>query len=369
VGLSIGSDHEVRHDGSVPSKKRSSTTPSGSSKASAAHPPAWGAETRFFYDLTPERTLDAVESTGLRCTGRVFPLNSMENRVLALELEDPLPGTSTTYVVAKFYRPGRWTLPQILEEHAFLFDLQRAELPTVAPLGREGKTVHTMEDTGLFFSIVPRVGGRNPDELDDEALERTGRLLGRIHQVGATRDAGPRLVLGPDTYGTASLEFLLTCSRVPASAHARLERAGRDLIAQSRPWFSACRMQRIHGDAHLGNLLWTPQGPMWVDFDDMAMGPPIQDLWLLTAGRDEENLRRRDVLLRGYCEFADFDFTTLRLIEPLRAFRHLHFAAWIAKRWEDPAFPRAFPFFDSPNYWMELTQDVEECLETMTTMP
>lgn len=327
------------------------------------HTPAWGAETRFFYDLTPDAALDAVEATGLRCSGRVFPLNSMENRVLAMELEDPHPDVPTGYIVAKFYRPGRWTREQILDEHAFLFDLRAAEVPTVVPLGDEGRTVHVMDGTGLFYCIVPRVGGRNPDELDAEGLERTGRLLGRLHQAGARRPAPARITLGPDTYGHASLAYLEHCGRVPEGWMARISRTGRDLLEACGGAFAAARTQRIHGDAHLGNLLWTPGGPMWVDFDDMVTGPPVQDLWLLAAGRAPEDQERLHILLRGYSEFADFDFATLRLIEPLRALRYLHFAAWIAHRWEDPAFPRAFPWFDSPNYWAELSRDLDECLE------
>jgi Ser/Thr protein kinase RdoA (MazF antagonist) len=331
----------------------------------ASHPPAWGAETQFFYDLTPERILDALESRGLRCTGRVFPLNSMENRVFALELEAPLPGTSTTYVVAKFYRPGRWTRNQILEEHQFLADLHQAEVPTVSPISLEGETVFTMETTGLFYSLVPRVGGRTPDELDDEALQRIGSLLGRLHGVGASKDAPDRIRLDPDTLGRASVDFLESSGLISSPLVPRLRRASEALFASSAPDFAQVRSQRIHGDAHLGNLLITPDGPMWVDFDDMAIGPPVQDLWLLAPGRDEEAEHRRNQLLRGYGEFADFDFHSLRLIEPLRAMRYLHFAAWMAKRWEDPAFPRAFPFFNTPNYWVELVQDIEECADTM----
>lgn len=329
------------------------------------HPPAWGAETRFFYALTPERILAAVESCGLRCTGRIHPLNSMENRVFALELEAPLPGTPTRFVVAKFYRPGRWTRAQIQCEHDFLNDLAEAEIPTVRPLVQDDTSIFELFGAGLFFSIMPRVGGRTPDELDDEALVRVGRLLGRLHCVGAQRSAPERLRITPENFGHASLDFLHQCGLPPAPLLARIDHCARLLLDAASPGFAACRMQRIHGDAHLGNLLFTPDGPLWVDFDDMASGPPVQDLWLLCSGRDDEALHRRDQLLKGYFEFADFDFETLRLIEPLRAMRHLHFAAWMAKRWEDPAFPRAFPYFNTPNYWAGLAADLQECLDLL----
>lgn len=341
------------------SRKKPSRAPS------SAAPPAWGAETRYFYDLTPERILEAVEATGLRCTGRVHPLNSMENRVFALELETPLPGTSTGYVVAKFYRPGRWTREQIQCEHDFLRDLAEAEIPSVCPLAHGGATVLTMPETGLFYSIFPRVGGRTPDELDEEMLLRVGRLLGRMHAVGARRAAPARVKLNAQTYGYASLDFLHHCGMPPAPLLDRIDRAARPILERAAPWLEEARVQRIHGDAHLGNLLFTPQGPLWVDFDDMVMGPPLQDLWLLTAGRDEESRHRRELMLQGYGEFMDFDYSSLRLIEPLRALRHLHFAAWVAKRWEDPAFPRAFPEFNTPGTWARLAEDLQECLEVM----
>lgn len=331
------------------------------SRRATRHPPAWGAETQFFYELTPDRILHAVESCGLRCTGRIHPLNSLENRVFALELESALPETSTHYVVAKFYRPGRWTRDQIQCEHDFLADLAEAEVPAVRPLAVHGQTLFTMQDTGLHFSIVPRVGGRTPDELDDEARLRVGRLLARIHRVGAQRPAHARLSLTLRHFGQASLDFLRHCPLVPDHWFSRIEIPALQILARAEPWWHGLQMQRIHGDAHLGNLLFTPDGPLWVDFDDMVMGPPVQDLWLLAAGRDEEARHQLDMLLRGYEELADFDRRTLRLIEVLRALRHLHFAAWVAKRWDDPAFPRAFPEFNTPAYWQTLASDLQDC--------
>ncbi|MDX6767804.1 MAG: serine/threonine protein kinase [Candidatus Methylacidiphilales bacterium] len=327
--------------------------------------PAWGKDTQFFYDLTPERTLAAIESTGLHCTGRVHFLNSMENRVVAAELESPLPGTSITYVVAKFYRPGRWTREQILEEHDFLYDLAEAEIPICAPLGGRGRSLHVLDDTGIRFSLFPRIGGRTPDELDEEQLVRVGRLMGRVHAVGASGNASHRITLGPSTYGRASLDVLLGEGHIPDPFAGQVERLAGEMLDRSNEWFAETRNQRIHGDAHLGNLLWTPEGAMWVDFDDMVIGPPVQDLWLLAAGREPSDAGRRDCLLSGYQEFHDFDHRSWRLIEPLRALRYLHFAAWISKRWQDPAFPRAFPFYGTPAYWGQLADDLRECCDML----
>lgn len=337
------------------------------SKARSKHAsaPAWGEATQYFYELTPERILEAIESTGLRCTGRIHALNSMENRVMAVELEEPHPDTGNTFLVAKFYRPGRWTEAQILEEHAFLFDLAEAEIPAATPLGNRGHSLHRTGDSGIWFCLFPRIGGRTPDELDPDQLERIGRLLGRVHAAGSRGTARHRITLGPESYGKASLDFLLSEGHIPDPFADRIARTLTDILALSSPWFAGVRNQRIHGDAHLGNLLWTPQGAMWVDFDDMVSGPPVQDLWLLAAGREPEDEHRRDLLVRGYSEFHDFDFNSWKLVEPLRALRYIHFAAWISKRWTDPAFPRAFPFYGSPSYWGQLADDLRECLETM----
>ena len=333
------------------------------SKASAA--PAWGDATQYFYELTPERILEAIESSGLRCTGRINALNSMENRVMAVELEAPLAHDGPSFLVAKFYRPGRWTREQILEEHDFLFDLAESEIPVATPLGERGQSLHLMASTGIWFCLFPRIGGRTPDELNDDQLERIGRLLGRVHATGARETAQHRITLGPDSYGQASMDFLLDQGHIPDPFGKSISRYLGDILHISRPWFAGVRNQRIHGDAHLGNLLWSPQGAMWVDFDDMVNGPPVQDLWLMAAGRAPEDQYRRDLLVRGYSEFHDFDFASWRLVEPLRALRYIHFAAWISKRWSDPAFPRAFPFYGTPTYWSQLADDLRECLDTL----
>ncbi len=331
----------------------------------------WGdATTKYFFELTPDRVLDAVEAAGIRCTGRCQALNSFENRVYSVEIESEaaentgLPPTSSErFRIVKFYRPGRWTKAQILEEHQFLDDLQAQEIPAVAPLKfPDGSTLRTLE-SGIHYCLFPKIGGRAPDELDDESLRRVGRLLGRIHTVGRMRDAPGRIRLSPDSYGIANLEYLLEKNLIPDEFRARYETAAREICAITKPWFEETRSQRVHGDCHLGNLLYRSTAgaegaTQWffVDFDDMVVAPPVQDLWLLLPSRDRQKL---EVLLEGYEETGEFDRTSLRLIEPLRALRFIHYTGWVARRWDDPAFPQAFPQFGTYRYWKDETEDLE----------
>ncbi len=328
----------------------------------------WGeATTRYFFELIPERVLDAVETAGIRCTGRCQALNSFENRVYDVEIEaddEEKPTVSgANHRVVKFYRPGRWTREQILEEHAFLGDLAAEEIPAVAPLKfPDGSTLRTLA-SGIHYCLFPKVGGRAPDELDDDGFRRVGRLLARIHQVGRRGEAKHRIRLTPETYGIANLEYLIERKLIPDEFRARYETAAREICAITKPWFAETRCQRVHGDCHLGNLLFRNDRGMggqtaasFVDFDDMLVAPPVQDLWLLLPGRDRQKL---EVLLEGYDEIGDFDRTSLRLIEPLRALRFIHYTGWVARRWDDPAFPEAFPQFGTYRYWKDETEDLE----------
>jgi Ser/Thr protein kinase RdoA (MazF antagonist) len=342
---------------------------------------AWGEDrTRFFFELTPDRVLEAVEASGLRCTGRCSALGSYENRVYEVELEvegelaSGVLTSSAAYAnrrVVKFYRPGRWSEAQILEEHEFLLELQASEIPVVAPLPfPDGKSLHctnqcTSGDSGIWYALFPKVGGRAPEEMTHDQLRQIGRLLARIHQVGGRRPARHRIELNPTTYGRQNLEALLRGDRISLEFRSRYEAAVLSVCELAEKFFSALSpgaLQRIHGDCHLGNLLWSAQGPVFLDFDDMVMGPAVQDVWLLTPGRDAESLQDRESLLEGYEEMRVFDRSTLRLIEPLRALRFVHYSAWIARRWEDPAFPQAFPQFGSHRYWADETHDMEEQL-------
>lgn len=328
-------------------------------------------DARAFFELTPERVLRAVEAAGLRCTGRCLALNSFENRVYDVELEldddaEPARPPGANFRVVKFYRPGRWTPAQILEEHAFIRDLREAEIPAVGPVEfPDGGTLRAESESGILYSVFPKQGGRSPDELAPDQLRRIGRLLARMHVVGARRPAPHRLRLDVDTYGRANLEYLLKNSWIPVDFESRYRRAAEAIFAQVEPWFGGVETIRLHGDCHLGNLLWSSDGPYFVDFDDLVIGPPVQDLWLMMPGRDDEARRQWDALLEGYEEMREFDRRSLRLIEPLRSLRLIHYAAWVARRWDDPAFPRAFPEFNSHRYWRDQTEDLEQQLRVI----
>ena len=324
----------------------------------------------FFFSLTPDVVLRSVEESGLVCSGRCMALNSYENRVYDVEIEND-EGRSERRI-AKFYRPGRWTREQILEEHGFIADLVEDEIPAVAPLPfADGSTLRQTAE-GIFYTIFPRVGGRAPEELTREQLVRLGRLLGRMHAVGASRPAPQRIALTPETYGIRNLEFLLAGGWLPPEIRARYEKAARSLCAWLEPHFASLRLHRLHGDCHLGNLLWNDRGPFFLDFDDMVNGPAVQDLWLILPGRptqDPEARAQLEDLLEGYEEFRAFDRAQIRLIEGLRGLRFVHYAAWVARRWKDPAFPAAFPQFNTPRYWEEQLRDLEKQVEILTESP
>lgn len=331
---------------------------------------AWGElETKYFFELTPDRILTAVEASGLRCTGRVSALNSMENRVYDIEIEtaeEPRRGRAwEKFRIAKFYRPGRWSAEQIREEHTFLTELQELDIPVVPPIVfDDGETLRRMPDVDIWYALFPKVGGRSPfaDELTDEQLLRVGRLLGRMHNVGAVRAAPARVKLSPESYGIENLRYLIDSKTLPDEIEAAYKSIVEQICALCAPLFSRVPHHRIHGDAHLGNLLWGDDGPFWVDFDDMVTGPAVQDLWLISAGRDAPAKRQLELVVSGYEQMRSFDRSALALIEPLRALRFIHFSAWIARRWTDPAFPRTFPNFGTPRYWQEQLVDLREQL-------
>jgi Ser/Thr protein kinase RdoA (MazF antagonist) len=316
-----------------------------------------------FFALTPDRILDAVEFGGRRATGYALALNSLENRVYEVELEDE------TRIVAKFYRPGRWSKQAILDEHTFLAELHDAEVPVVPPLARDdGGTLGELPVEGgvIYFAVFPKARGRAPEELDDDSLLQLGRLIARLHTVGAAHAAPARLRLDPESYGSASLRVLLGADDdplggfVPPELRARFAAAGRGIVdACARAWPARGDI-RIHGDCHLGNLLAGTSGFFFLDFDDFCHGPPVQDLWLLAPGRDDDADRQRSLLVDGYQQMRDFDRTSLRLVEPLRALRILRYAAWIAQRWRDPAFQRAFPDWDDQRSWQRELGELEQ---------
>ena len=322
-----------------------------------------------FFEITPEKVLAAVERLGPRCTGRVLALNSMENRVYEVELDCDLPPKAPkweAFRVIKFYRPGRWTREQILEEHEFLAQAAAADIPVVTPITlSSGSTLDTLPGTSIYYAVFPKVGGRILDELSDEELEQIGRLIARLHSVGSARPFKHRLELSVKSYGYDNLEYLRINKLLPVTVEAHFLRIAERIFTTTEPWFSDAPIQRIHGDCHLGNILWLWSKASMVDFDDSLMGPCVQDLWLLTPGRDEDSLRRQEALIRGYTTMRPFDSAQIRLREPLRALRMVHFTTWIAKRFEDPAFKQVFVDYGSERYWREqliALQEVGECL-------
>jgi Ser/Thr protein kinase RdoA (MazF antagonist) len=315
--------------------------------------------------LDPGRILDALEAFGWRGDGRLLALNSYENRVYQVWLED---GSA---VVAKFYRPERWTDAQILEEHAYTAELHDREIPVVAPLALAGgATLHAYE--GFRFAVYPRRGGRAPELDDPETLERLGRFIGRIHAVGAVTPFRVRPALTPQALGHEPRDWLLAHGGLPGGLlpawRAAVDQC-LDAVTIAFDRAGALSPIRLHGDCHPGNVLWTDDGPHFVDFDDARNGPAIQDLWMLLSGTPGEMTGQLLDLLEGYRDFMDFDRRQLQLIEPLRTLRLIHYSAWIARRWSDPAFPAAFPWFGSERYWQDRILELREQLAAMSEPP
>jgi Ser/Thr protein kinase RdoA (MazF antagonist) len=310
-----------------------------------------------FAGLNPDCVLDAASAAGLDPDGRLFALNSYENRVYRLGREDAPP------VVLKFYRADRWSDAQILEEHAFALELAAAEIAVVAPLRLAGGTL--VHHAGFRFAAFPLTPGGAPDLDQPEARELLGRALGRIHAIGALRPFEARPALAGERLGARARRVVLASGRLPSHMRERYEQVSAALVEQVT-WAmgSGPRMIRLHGDCHLGNILWQSQGPaqgpVFVDLDDCLQGPAIQDLWMLLSGNPDERRGQWAQVMAGYERFASFDHSQLQLIEPLRALRMLGHAAWIAERWADPAFPRAFPWFGEARYWEQHVLDLAE---------
>lgn len=316
-----------------------------------------------FATLTPDLVLDAVESLGYLSDARVLALNSYENRVYQIGIEAAEP------IIAKFYRPERWSDAAIREEHTFTRELAEHEVPVVAALELQGETL--FEHAGFRFSVFPRRGGRAPEPGNLEQLYRLGQLLGRMHSVGATRPFIERETLSVDSFGHASVEALLQGGFVPPSLLPAYQSVARDLLAKLDELFSRVQYSaiRLHGDCHPGNLLHRDDAFHVVDLDDCRMGPAVQDLWMMLAGDRHERLSQLAELIDGYQEFGDFNPRELPLIEGLRALRLLHHSAWIARRWDDPAFPRAFPWFANERYWGDQILALREQIAALDEEP
>ena len=313
--------------------------------------------------LTPDCVLDALESVGVRGDGRMLPLGSYENRVYQVWRDDALP------VVTKFYRPGRWSDDQIVEEHRFVEELVAQEIPVVAPLLLEDRTLHRFAD--FRFAVYPRHGGRAPELEQRGTLEQLGRFIGRLHAVGAARAFKHRPALTVEAFGDESRDYLLAHDFIPGDIRAAWESVIEEALQRVRHAFANRRVGtlRLHGDCHAGNVLWTDDGPHFVDFDDARTGPAIQDLWMLLSGDRTAMEPQLGVVLRGYETFREFDRRELALIEPLRTLRLLHYSAWLARRWDDPAFPAAFPWFNTQRYWQDRILEMREQLELMDEPP
>jgi Ser/Thr protein kinase RdoA (MazF antagonist) len=321
-----------------------------------------------YADLTPDRILDALESVGLTGDGRLLALGSYENRVYQIGIEDAAP------VVAKFYRPGRWPDAAIAEEHAFVAELVAREIPVVAPMTLAGGTLHTF---GLFrFAVYPRCGGRAPELDNRETLEWMGRFLGRIHAVGAQAPFRHRPALDLHTFGVEPRDWLLAHGFIPSDlldAWRSIAAQALDAVCRSFDRAGDVRTLRLHGDCHAGNVLWiehgATRGPHFVDFDDARTGPAVQDLWMLLSGDREEATRQLGFVLTGYEDFFAFDPRELHLVEALRTLRLLHYSAWLAQRWDDPAFPAAFPWFNTQRYWQDRILELREQVALMDEPP
>ena len=332
--------------------------------------------------LGPGVVLDALDAVGLRADGRLLQLNSYENRVFQVFLED---GSA---VVAKFYRPERWSDEQILEEHRFACELAAQEVPVSAPLvlSVDPRSLHAAQahligptlasfatpEGAYRFAASPRWAGRAPELEDPDVLEWIGRFVGRLHVVGLAGTFTTRQHLDVATFGTGARDALLALDVIPPDAlipwRAMVDTAltaVEGAFALSQP----LRTLRLHGDCHPGNILWGAGGPHFVDLDDTLTGPAVQDLWMLLSGDRAEMTRQLGAVLDGYEQFMDFDRRELRLIEPLRTLRMIHHSAWIARRWHDPAFPVAFPWFESPSYWAEQTTRLREQVAAMAEPP
>jgi Ser/Thr protein kinase RdoA (MazF antagonist) len=335
-----------------------------------------------FAALTPDAILNAIDAVsgaaglpgGLRASGQVLALNSYENRVFQVGLEHIATQDAAAPIIVKFYRPGRWSDAQIHEEHAFLDELVEAEVPAVPALRHDGRSLH--EAGGFRFALFERRGGRTPELSDPAVRERLGRFLGRLHAVGARAPFAVRQRLDADSFGREPSAYLLAHDWLPPE----LTPVYRGLVEQALQAVEAAfaragavRIQRVHGDCHPGNVLWNETGaepgPHFVDFDDAAMAPAVQDLWMLLSGEPPEQAAQLRDVLRGYELFVPFDRAELLLIEPLRTLRLIHYAAWIARRWNDPAFPAAFPWFRESRYWEARILELREQLGAMQEPP
>lgn len=323
------------------------------------------AKTHPFAELSPDLVIAAVESSGLVSDARILGLNSYENRVYQVGIEGGFP------VIVKFYRPGRWSSAQIQEEHDFSLELAELEVPVVPPLKQsDGRTL--LEYSGFRFAIFERRGGHAPEFDRLENLRVMGRFLGRLHQAGALRDFQTRSELSIESFAIHSADYLLKQDFIPVELRQAYESLSQDLISRMtalKRGLGKVKQIRVHGDCHVGNILWRDETPHFVDLDDCMMAPAIQDLWMLLSGSREQRLQQLQVLVEGYDEFFHFNPAQLALIELLRTLRLMNYSAWLARRWDDPAFPLNFPWFNTQKYWAEHILELREQMAALDEPP
>lgn len=310
-------------------------------------------EDNSFYQLKPDQVLDRLDQNGFKTTGHILPLNSLENRVFRVGLE------YNQHIVVKCYRPGRWNLEQILEEHEFIHELSRADLPVLPPLKfSDGSTISLLDD-GIPYSIWPLNPGRIVEEFTNEELPRVGRLLAQIHNVGSTRVSKSRIHLTIEDYAKPALESILNFAKLPKSLGDQYNKIAIKIFSNFNLLIKDIPLQRIHGDCHKGNLLTSKDGFVFIDFDDFCMGSVVQDFWMLLSFGDESSIRERELFFEGYREFRPISNSYFQLIPALRGIRYIYYSAWILKRWNDPSFPNAFPHFGTEEYWEKEVRDLE----------
>jgi Ser/Thr protein kinase RdoA (MazF antagonist) len=317
-----------------------------------------------FQTLTPSFIMDAVESQGFHCDCRTLALNSYENRVCQVGIDE---GQT---LIAKFYRPGRWSDEQIREEHCFCFELAEHELPVVAPL-RNANGESLFQYKGFCFALYPRQGGRAPEFDNLDNLLILGRMLGRIHCIGAVQPFEHRPILDIRSFGYSSVG-LIRDQFIPDEYRASYTAVTDQLLQTIEKILTDAgpiRYIRTHGDCHAGNILWRDEAPHFVDFDDARMAPAVQDLWMMLSGDRSRQTAQLEALIEGYREFCDFNPAELRLIEALRTLRMLHYSAWLARRWKDPIFPGTFPWFNTVRYWGEQILELREQLAVLAEPP
>lgn len=314
-------------------------------------------QNQIYATLSPDLILDAIESLGFSCNGSLTALNSYENRVYQVGMEDAPP------VIAKFYRPGRWSNAAIIEEHQFALELAALEIPVIAPIETKGATLHEYQD--FRFALFPRQGGRAFEVDNMEQLEQLGRFIGRIHAVGSCRAFEHRISINADTYGRQPYQFLMENNFIPSELRHNFSATAETLLDLIEQQFKMHEIPylRLHGDCHAGNILWNGTSLFIVDLDDCLMGPAVQDIWMMLSGSESDVKRQLQHLLDGYYEFHDFNLRELHLVESLRSLRMIHYAGWLAKRWTDPTFPVNFPWFAEARYWENLLHNMREQIE------